>query len=184
MFRDARITGAEAYGPGSILDLYPQFRMPGRWHDQVLPLAQALADSQDYNWFIAVAPRTQAGAGDPSVVVASDSVESEFNVVPGSLLWGLSSASQQAAGFRFEIWDQGHANPVSISKGTNGVMSGDVVNSPLPTPSPVPYIFPRPYAVTGSGLVLVRITNLATVANRLQLGMWLAQPKGALTCRS
>lgn len=175
--------------PHSVLDQFPQFRIPGRYHDHCLPFVQMLADSKDYNWFVAIAPRTQAGASDPSVVAAYDSVSHEFNVVPGSLLWGLSSVSDDNEGFRFEIWDQGRDTPVSLTKGTSGLMSGDVVNSPpgfarwtnFPTVanrhSVLPAIFLRPYVIGGTGLVVVRITNLSASTNYLQLGMWIAQPK-------
>jgi hypothetical protein len=179
--------------PHTILDQFPQFRIPGRYHDHVLPFIQDLADSQDYNFFIAVAPRTNAGATDPSRVAAFDSVEHEFNVVPGSLLWGLSSVSTPASGndvgFRFEIWDQGRGEPISITKGTSGLMSGDVIMSPtamarwtsFPTGanrrSVLPYIFLRPYVIVGTGLVAVKITNLVGVVNAIQLGIWIAQPK-------
>lgn len=173
MFVDRRIVpGLPA--EGSVLDLYPQFRMPGRYQDHALRFLQALADSSDYDWTVAVAPRTSP-VNDPSTVAAFDTVEHEFNVVPRSVVWGLTSVSDQASGFRFELWDQGRAVPFAIAKAQNGALSGDIGNSTFGAPAP--FVFDRPYTIIGTGLVSVRITNLAAAANALQLCIFIAQPK-------
>jgi hypothetical protein len=173
MFLDQR--SFEPPAAGTVLDLHPQFRIPGRYADHCLRFVDALARSQLYDFFVAVAPRTEAAPNDPSTVAAYDSVEHDFTVVPGSLIWGITSVSDQAAGFRFDIRDVGQERPVSIVKATNGALSGDIGVSAFGTPTP--FLFDVPYIITGLGLVNVRITNLAAVANALQLCIFIAQPK-------
>lgn len=165
---------------GSALDLFPQFRIPGRAQDAARGWIDALAASHDYDWYVAVAPRSGSVGADPASVGASSTVEHQCSVVPGSLLWGLASFSTAAAGFKFEIWDAGAERPLAITKSFNFALAGGPGGIPAGAPNDGlagPYILPGFYTIGEGGVVTVKITNLAAVANSLQLAMFFAQPK-------
>lgn len=180
MFLDQR--SRERWAPKSVLDMFSRYRVPLRAQDASLAFLDKLAATRAYDWFVAVSPMSsQNPVGD------TDSVESQFTVVPGSLLWGLtgcafteneqSGAMDVPSEFRFEIWDQGRPSPVSITKANGGSLAGLAV---APFSQPGPFLFDIPYVIGGTGLVSVRITNLASAPALIQLAMHFAQPKSAV----
>ena len=110
------------------------------------------------------------------VVAARGQIEDEISVRPGSFLTTISSVSSQAAGFKFNIYD----------KATGSRLFSEDVRDTVAASAPIARFAGRrlanylqsPWAVPSPGLLTVRIVNLATAANDLQLYLAFAEPSG------
>jgi hypothetical protein len=150
--------------------LHPQFRSDWGFDPQARFL-DLLGRSREYYLWIAVAPRT----GDDQVA-SGDSVEHDFIVPPGSILWGLTASYGVSGGFRFALWNEGRlAVPRLNAENLAGTSRGAAPNTGS---AAIPHLLDPPYPVLGNGLMHVKITNLATATNGLQLVMFFAAPAG------
>lgn len=159
----------------SILDWLPQFRQQQRYHDLAFRPLAALVDAEGYRPVWAVVPRTSHPALSAGAIAARGALEDQVTIRAGSFLWGFSSSSAEAAGFRFDVWDQSRGKRQLVSGVNNGVLAGTSV-APFSQngPSFLPQLYPFPEA----GLLSIRLVNLATVANAVQLALLLAEPVG------
>jgi hypothetical protein len=151
----------------NILDALAIYR-PRMGASLLVPL-RPFAETEEYGWLAFSMPDTRNAS-----VPDRGSIEDQTSVPPLSFLLMLSGASDQAAGFRFQIEDKGTRQPIASAH-----MRFAASTNPAPGVGvrPLPYILPAPYAVAYPGLLTIKVTNLATVANNLQLVLWFAVPK-------
>lgn len=130
-----------------------------------LDWARIFPDST-YRWRAMGFPEASA-----RVMAARATLEDQASLRPGSYLLSISSHSDQAAGFRWQLTDRGNAQSISSDwmrdrAGAGAPGKFALRGGPLWLMSPWPV----------SGLLLVQITNLAAVANRVQLLFQFAEP--------
>jgi hypothetical protein len=102
-------------------------------------------------------------------------IEDQISIRPGSFLLYVTAFSQQAAGFRFQVYDKNAGKPIYSAIVSHTAGAGVQT---LGVPAPLPFILPAPWMVSGdpdqSGLLTVQLTNSAAVANSAQVVLYFA----------
>ena len=105
-----------------------------------------------------------------SAVTASNTVEEQVSLPPGSWLLGFAGVSENAAGFRVQILD-----PDSRTVIWSSPPNYQNVTGPDPTmPNPVRYLT-SPLFLPG-GFLRVQVRNLAGATNNIQFTLYTAVP--------
>ncbi len=110
---------------------------------------------------------------------------------PGSFLWGLSASVGATEGFKVQITDfatrsnlySGQLASSNLDRAYadgNGVVAGSYpypnsLGQALTIPSSI-HLLSRPRPIVEPGILNVQITNLAQIAQTVQLVLWLLQP--------
>lgn len=159
----------------SIPDL-PSFRYGGLGSFSLLdPLIPFWQDALHWSVLMWCVPASAilVANNNPKGLNPYQQVEDSIIVPPGSWLLGFSSFSQQAAGFRWRIWDVG-ANAYALSdRWLNNVTDGQDNSD---TDAAVPNILPSPYYICTPGELHIQLVNSASVSNDVGLIVWIAKP--------
>jgi hypothetical protein len=118
-------------------------------------------------------------------IAANATWDHRVSVRPGSYLWALSGTSGQADGFAVQITD--FATPSNLFSGPviyqnlTGTGSYAYVNSAGSSLllAPPLHLLASPRPLIEPAVLNVQITNLASVANQVQLVLWIWEPSAA-----
>jgi hypothetical protein len=109
-------------------------------------------------------------------VIARGTFDGRLTVLPGTRLWAVSGSSAEAAGAKVQVTDLGTKQalwpvPVDIRNctGGTGATAEGMENRQ--------WFLPRPMVFDRPGLIGVKIFNLATAANAIEILLWLQEPK-------
>jgi hypothetical protein len=128
----------------------------------------------NYAPMLYVLPRTALlNQVSPAGILAFQQFEDRAQVPPGTFILGWSAFSAQAAGFRFQIFDEGAKDYVLTEKWQRS-SDADVSN----TDEGKPHLLPEAYCVVSPGRLQFKVVNLAAVTNDFGLVIHLAIPKG------
>lgn len=150
---------------------------PGRFHPLVLGQLEPLRQALGYSERVEVVPDRQN-----ALVGSHATYEHRISVPPGSWLWAIAGSSEQPEGATIQVVDQGTgATLYSAPANMANVVSGQ----PVPIPDgfgnfglirmPIAFLA-RPRVFVEPGWLRVRITNLAPLANRIQVALYFAAP--------
>jgi hypothetical protein len=149
----------------TLYDALPQFRpYPFRYGVRAMRAFGELERAGTYKRVLHVFPTHAERSFLPG-----ESKEDQASMPAGSFVLGFTGVSDQAAGYRVSIWDN-EDRPL-----LGGSVLGANIAGAQGTPAFVPGLifgFPRP------AQIIVRLTNLATVAAEIQFAMRTAERKG------
>lgn len=114
-----------------------------------------------------------APSADAENVGARQQVEQVIRLAPGSQLVSIATVSGQSDGFRFNVFDAA-GRGLFLAMVHSTVIGSPVSSSALAKRAQ--YFLPSPWVVPPPGTLTVRIANLATAANRLQVYLVFAEP--------
>jgi hypothetical protein len=146
---------------------YPQFRR-GLYIKLAAAAHEALMASDQLEPRGIVLP----GPGQ-STLAARDTFEARVTVLPGTYLYAVAGSSAQAAGFRVEVIDLGTQTPLF----SGPVNIANIAGATAGTPQTQLWRPPKPRVILAPGLLTVRLLNLATVPNDVQVALFIAEPK-------
>jgi hypothetical protein len=119
-----------------------------------------------------------------SLVPARGQVEDHVAIAPGSYLLIISAQCDQAfpGDFRFEVTDAGNNRTftndwVRYTAATGGTRLTNEATR-FGAGRGLPLIVPSPWAISAPGKIVVKIVNLATIDQNIQLFLQFAVPKG------
>jgi hypothetical protein len=123
-----------------------------------------------------VAPKQYLSSG----VAALTSVADEFNLPPGTVIWGVGGWSSQALGFKLQLFEAGTKQYwYQRTYGNMPTVTGSLVNGAnADVPPQNIFTFSEPYYVTPPGNLVIQITNLANVLAYVQVFLACACPLG------
>jgi hypothetical protein len=120
-----------------------------------------------YVWRGVPVPRAEL-----ATVAARGQVEDQVLVPVGSWLVAFSGSCAAAAGFRFQLFDVGRDRFAITDRWVNNRAGATDTTDP----DAVMHVLPEPYCIVEPGKLQVSVSNLATVANDLQLLLHFAVP--------
>ncbi len=150
--------------------LFPQFRSgPLSYHAQAIEAMQAMRAAAGFQAVRHIVPDVMNAA-----LVGKGRYEARISLPPQSYVWAFAGTSDQAAGFKVQIVDLGtkaewFSQPIRWDNLTGQGATPEGLSFPL-------YILPKPRLVLEPGLLSVQVTNLAAVANPIQLVVFTAEP--------
>lgn len=114
------------------------------------------------------------GDSSAAVMPAGAVIEVKLSVPVGTYLIGTSGSSSQAAGCEAQVIDLRHnapawSSPVRFEQITNQAAGPQGASFPL-------VLFDQPRLVIEPGVILIRLKNLATAANTVELLLFCAEP--------
>lgn len=110
---------------------------------------------------------------NPVGLLARQQVEDRIQVPPGSWLIAVSAYSQQAAGFRYSVFDEGRKR---LALGDQWMQNVATAQDNTDTDPALPAILPAPYYVVSPGWLQLRIVNSSAAANDAQVLLYFAVP--------
>lgn len=135
----------------------------GQWNPRVLPYIEPLETSDCHNPRWALVP-----ALDDQIVGQSGKITNNFNLPPGSIIWGL----MVYGGSAIQITDVGLGHKLYQQPASAGTVSNlGIVQGNMPSP----FILPCPWPVTGDGLFTLELWG--TTGDRIFVLLGVAEVK-------
>lgn len=143
--------------------LSPRF---GNWNAKALDAAAIIRGAANYSPYLIGFPKLGAQS-----IPARQFWQGRASLGERAYILGLSGSSAQAAGFMLQIKDLGTGRPL-FAKPLNWQ---NITAQGGGTPNNQVHYFPAPHLVKPPGLVEIQITNLAAVANDIEVVLFTAQ---------
>lgn len=140
-----------------------------RYHTQALAAVRGLTAAGGFYpnaYPMPDEPNQELPAGAP--------IEIKLSVPVGSWIWAFAATSSQAAGFEAQVVDLRQGAPLWGTPANWQNVSGQGTTAGITFPL---WILPAPRLVIEPGLLSVKMRNLATVANRVQLVAYVIEPE-------
>lgn len=157
--------------PAALTDYLDELAIYQHIEPGCLDMLKMIVRSNNYYWKGYATP-----TGGNVALGALASFEDHVSVEPGSYITMIQGYCSNAAGFKFQIFDEG-AKSYMYSR--TWPIHYDVTGSEVATAGVVPfgpYILQSPMVILDPGLLTVEITNLAAMAANIQLLLCLAVP--------
>jgi hypothetical protein len=151
----------------------------GHYNESAERALLAIDRARGYRPFVAAIPEAAA-----TLVPAQAVYEPRVSIPVGSLLWGISAKSAQAAGFTVQVTDVAtqkplFSQPIAFDDITGGSLQIKNCYGQVQTLANPLHVLPKPMMVLAPGVLAVKVSNLAVVANRLQVCLHFALPTRA-----
>jgi hypothetical protein len=155
-----RLNVFDSLDPTRYNHLFPRF---GNYHAKALEAATLARGAANYEGFyIAFPPQPD------EQLAARGNWTGRFSVTPNTYILGFAAYSQQAAGFKLQLTDLGTNDPF-FSK---PVDYRNVTGQGGGVPANRVFYLPKPRLILEPGLLSAQLTNLAIVANTVQLVLY------------
>ena len=148
----------------------PQFRpLALRYHTRALAALRALTAEGGFR------PNAYPMPDEPNQTLpAGAPIEIKLSLPVGSWLWAFAATASDSAGFETQVIDLREGAPLWGTPADWRNVSGQGTTEGITFPL---WILPAPRLVIEPGLLSVKLRNLATVANTVQLVAFVIEPE-------
>lgn len=120
-----------------------------------------------------ISPKQYQASG----IAGYTSVSDEFNLPPGTLIWGVGGYSNLSKGFKLQMFEAGSKQYwYNRTYGKDAVVTGAMAGINAADHYGFPYLFREPYFILPPGNLVVQVTNLAPDTAKIQVVLHCACP--------